>query len=149
LSILIADDYADAVEMYTEYLEWSLPPILERPIRIVPAPDGASALEQLQESRFDLVVTDLNMPWMSGETLIRRIRDGETEIGSNSTPRSVAIILLTPLSAEQAQRLREQKDHGVIDEVVDKPCLPDDLATEVLGVLHRRGIGPGPHRSAM
>ena len=145
LYILIADDYADAIEMYAEYMKWTFPSVIERPVDIVPVLDGASALKQLQQSRFDLVVTDLSMPVMSGETLIRKIRDGETEVGSNSTSRSVPIIVVASLTLLQTEWLRREKDHGVLDAFMDKPCLPEDLAGEVLGVLRDRGLVPNPH----
>jgi CheY-like chemotaxis protein len=147
LFILIADDYADAVEMYGEYLKWKLPSILQRPIHIVPVLDGASALEQLQQVRFDLVVTDFNMPVISGQMLIEQIRDGDTEVGPQSTPRGVAIIVVTSLTVQhEAEGLRQAKTNGVIDAVMSKPCLPETLASEVLGVLHRRGLVSDPDR---
>ena len=40
----------------------------------VPAKDGAEALLHLQQSTFDLVITDLNMPQLDGKGLIERVR---------------------------------------------------------------------------
>jgi two-component system chemotaxis response regulator CheY len=52
---------------------------LERKIGIacVEAEDGADALKKLGQERFDLVLTDINMPLMDGLKLIRAIRQDE------------------------------------------------------------------------
>ena len=46
------------------------------------------ALKKLKEQRFDLVITDLNMPVMDGLKLIKRIR-------SEETTRELPIIVIT------------------------------------------------------
>jgi two-component system chemotaxis response regulator CheY len=41
---------------------------------VTEAGDGADGLAKLQSGRFDMVVTDLNMPRMDGLTMIRELR---------------------------------------------------------------------------
>jgi len=41
---------------------------------VVEARDAAEAMEQLQLSEFDLVISDINMPGMNGIDLVREIR---------------------------------------------------------------------------
>jgi two-component system chemotaxis response regulator CheY len=41
---------------------------------VTEAGDGAEGLAKLQAGRFDMVVTDLNMPRMDGLTMIRELR---------------------------------------------------------------------------
>jgi len=41
---------------------------------IVEAPDGKAALAAASKQKFDMVITDLNMPHMDGLTLIRHLR---------------------------------------------------------------------------
>jgi PAS domain S-box-containing protein len=47
---------------------------------------GAEALEQWRTGKFSLVLTDLNMPAMSGYDLSRRIREAEAELDGPRTP---------------------------------------------------------------
>ena len=42
------------------------------------AEDGVAALQMLQHTRYDFVVTDINMPKMDGFELLARIRRDET-----------------------------------------------------------------------
>jgi PAS domain S-box-containing protein len=47
---------------------------------------GAEALEQWRTGRFGLVLTDCNMPFMSGYELSRHIREAEVDSGRRRTP---------------------------------------------------------------
>lgn len=46
---------------------------------VVPCPDGQSGLARFREGRFDLVITDLGMPGMSGWEVARAIKHGRRE----------------------------------------------------------------------
>ncbi len=56
--------------------------------RFTEADDGDTAVNALQQTRFDLVVTDYNMPRMDGRQLITHIRQ-------QSTQRDVPIVMVT------------------------------------------------------
>jgi CheY-like chemotaxis protein len=58
---------------------------------VVTASDGMDALEKLPMGKFDLVITDLNMPNMDGFELIKALR-------SNNEYYEIPIIILTSLS---------------------------------------------------
>jgi CheY-like chemotaxis protein len=65
--IVVAEDHDD--------IRYVLKRSLERAgHRVVAAADGASALEAIREHRPDLVVTDVDMPRMTGLDLCRAIR---------------------------------------------------------------------------
>lgn len=51
-----------------------LVPVLERGYRVQTAKNGVEALRAMEESRPDLVLTDMMMPRMDGEALIREVR---------------------------------------------------------------------------
>ncbi|WP_426753218.1 response regulator [Myxococcus sp. Y35] len=65
------------------------------------AQDGAEGLKKLTQARFDLVLTDINMPLMDGLKLISHIRQA-------SEHRSVPIIVVTTEGAA-ADRERAMK----------------------------------------
>ncbi|QRN98049.1 response regulator [Archangium violaceum] len=70
-TILLVDDEPELLDLYTEVLE-----LMDH--RVLRAHDGREALEIAHERRPDLVVTDWQMPRMSGVELCRRlVQDAE------------------------------------------------------------------------
>ena len=68
--------------------------------QVVEADSGVSALKLLQQNEvFDLMISDQNMPNMSGTTLLKTLRD---EI--NSVNRMVKVIFLTSDSSVDIRR---------------------------------------------
>jgi CheY-like chemotaxis protein len=65
-SILVVDDEKAIRMMLLDYLE--------NDYRVETAPTGEAALELLQQHAFDLVISDINMPGISGPQLLARIR---------------------------------------------------------------------------
>ncbi|MCB1875671.1 MAG: response regulator [Chromatiales bacterium] len=78
------------------------------------ATNGAEAVTRLQESFFDLVVTDYNMPRMDGDQLTHFIRE-------QSSQRSIPILMVT--SEEDQSRLTAVAQAGV-SAICDKPFEP-------------------------
>ena len=58
------------------------------------ADDGVDALKKLAQSRFDIVITDINMPIMDGLKLVKRIRSDEVH-------RQTPIMIITTEGAEE------------------------------------------------
>ncbi len=77
--ILIVEDNPHIIEMYSYVLKKLASGDLggKVPFEVHFAPDGHSALKQLLETRFNLVMTDLYMPVMDGFALVERIRTEE------------------------------------------------------------------------
>lgn len=96
---------------------------------------GAEALELWRRSSPDLVIVDLGLPDVSGESVIREVRRQS----------DVPIIVLTARAGEE-DRI-EGWELGV-DDYVAKPFSPRELVLRVGAVL-RRGVGHavGPRRS--
>ena len=66
--ILLADDEQDLLDVLSEFLE-------DEGYQVVTANDGVAALEILaRDSRFDLLLSDINMPRMKGFELISESR---------------------------------------------------------------------------
>lgn len=72
--ILLVDDYLDNRVLVKALLK-------KDPIRITEAENGKIAVEKYRESRFDLILMDMQMPVMDGLTATKRIREYEKENG--------------------------------------------------------------------
>ncbi len=108
LSILYVEDEDEIREMLKDVLQEDFK-------RFVTARDGREGLSKFKESRFDIVITDIEMPKMDGLELAKEIR-----AISKETP----VILLTAYS--EKERLFKAIDVGVSKYLV-KPFTPDKL----------------------
>lgn len=89
------------------------------------AADGQAGLDKAKTSRFDAVVTDLNMPIMNGIDLVRNLR---TLANYKYTP----ILLLTTESS--MDKKSAGKEAGATGWLV-KPFNPEKLLSTVAKVL--------------
>jgi CheY-like chemotaxis protein len=69
LAVLLVEDHADSRQMYAEFLRMQF--------TVVEAGDGINALEVMEQTRPDVVVTDLALPRMDGFELVRRMKADE------------------------------------------------------------------------
>jgi two-component system, cell cycle response regulator DivK len=116
--VLLVDDYEDALEIYSTYLE-------HFGFRVMKAPNGAEALRAVQLITPAIVLLDLSMPVLDGTRTLQALR---------LDPRfqRIPIIALTAhaLDNEQEEALR-----AGFDQVIAKPCLPDELVRIIRSVL--------------
>ncbi len=89
--------------------------------------DGKSALRQISEQHYDLLLTDLHMPELSGADLTQRIRDMEDENISR-----IPILVLT--ADVTPKKLQDCLDAGA-DAHLLKPYNEAALYQQVLGLL--------------
>jgi len=68
-----------------------------RSLRITEADDGVDGLRKLATGRFDIILTDINMPIMDGLKLVKRVR-------SDPAHKDVPIIIITTESSEEDRR---------------------------------------------
>lgn len=88
---------------------------------VVTACDGMDALEKLPQKKFDLVITDLNMPTMDGFEFIRNLK-------SNPEYKDLPVIILTSLSDDMN---REEGKRLGVDSYVVKPFSLEKIQYEV------------------
>jgi two-component system chemotaxis response regulator CheY len=88
---------------------------------VTSACDGMDALEKLPTRKFDLVITDLNMPNMDGFELIKALRE-------NAEYRELPVIILSSLS-DQANK--EQGAKLGVSSYVVKPFSLEKIQYEV------------------
>jgi len=92
------------------------------------AEDGVTALEMLREKTFQLVITDLRMPDMSGFELLSSVRKERVPVG---------VIVLTAYG-DTSEALRTMKAGA--DDFLSKPCDADHLRLVVKRTIDRRGL---------
>lgn len=95
--------------------------------RVVEAVDGVDALKKMTAEKFDLVITDLNMPMMDGLKLITVIR-------GDPRTRDLPIVIVTTEGAES------DRQRGLAlgaDAYVPKPIQPSDLLRTITSLLEK------------
>ena len=101
-------------------------------LQIAEAGDGVAALKQLSSEKFDLLLTDINMPMMDGFKLISLIRN-------DALYTSLPIIVI---STEGSDVTRERAIEVGADEYITKPM----QTTRLIEVV-RRLLNPEPQPS--
>lgn len=115
--ILIVDDEEGLREGLSKLLE-------SEGYAALSAESGEQALEILQQSHIDLVLTDMRMPGMDGIELLKKIRERHPDVG---------VIILTGYG--QIESYIEAMNFGAI-EYVSKPFKVNELKFIVNKVLN-------------
>lgn len=116
-TVLLVDDFADALEVWEIFLRAS-------GFRVLSAADGVAGLELARRERPDVIVMDLQMPGLSGAEVARLLRaDDET--------RHIPLIAST---GRARMSLDEARQAG-FDSLLVKPCDPDQVVAEIRRLL--------------
>ncbi|MGH7437643.1 MAG: response regulator [Polyangiaceae bacterium] len=84
-------------------------------LRVTEADDGVDGLRKLATGKFDIVLTDINMPIMDGLKLVKRIR-------TDATHKDVPIIVITTEgSKEDRQRALQLGANAYITKPIQAP----------------------------
>src|SRR5467141_3566004 len=116
--VLLVDDYPDAREMYSEYLEYC-------GFEVVEAGNGMEALQRAVDSTPDIILMDLSLPVMDGWEATRRLK----------ADKATADIPIVALTGHALAGILEGAKKAGCDAFVTKPCLPEDLVKEIRRVL--------------
>ena len=116
--VLLVDDYPDAREMYSEYLQFS-------GFDVVEAANGIEALQSALERTPDIILMDLSLPVMDGWEATRRLK-------ADDRTASIPVVALT---GHALAGISEGAKRAGCDAFVTKPCLPEDLVKEIRKVL--------------
>lgn len=114
LTILVVDDYPANRLLLTRQLSWLGHQVME-------AEDGQQGLAKWREHEFDLVITDCNMPVLSGYELAGAIRDDERLQGMAPT-----VILGFTANAQHEEKIRCIE--AGMDDCLFKPIRLEDLS---------------------
>ena len=118
--ILIVEDNKELRYLMSQYLA--------KYYVIEEASDGIEALKKLEDSYFDLIITDVMMPNMDGNELCRRIK-------GNAEYSEIPVLLLTAKSSEQDKI--EGYDSGA-DAFMTKPFQMPLLVSRITNLLKSR-----------
>ena len=116
--ILLVDDFQDNREMYAMYLEHA-------GMRVAEAANGHEALDRAFELLPDLIVMDLSLPGIDGWEATRRLKADERTKG----------IPVLALTSHALEGFSEGARAAGCDAFVTKPCLPEQLLSEIRKVL--------------
>lgn len=92
---------------------------------ITEADDGTSALEELKKNSFDLIISDWNMPKMTGLELLKRVR-------SDDALKEIPFLMVT--AEAQKQNVIEAVQAGVSNYVV-KPFTAEAISDKLHKIL--------------
>src|SRR3954452_17602434 len=116
--VLLVDDYPDAREMYSEYLQFC-------GFEVIEATNGMEALQKAIDGSPDIILMDLSLPVMDGWEATRRLKADERTSG----------IPVVALTGHALAGISEGAKQAGCDAFVTKPCLPEDLVREIRRVL--------------
>lgn len=119
LNVLVVDDSKVMRQMITRTLRLSGLPLGE----VLEAANGQEALERLREHWVDLVLADVNMPVMDGETMVERMR-------ADPALRSMPVLFVSTESSQKRIKLLLEKSSGF----VHKPFNPEEVRELILSI---------------
>jgi two-component system, chemotaxis family, chemotaxis protein CheY len=115
MKILVVDDFQTMRRIIRNYLRQLGFNNVEE------AEDGDVALEKLKESEFDFVITDWNMPKMTGIDLLKKIR-------AANNFKNIPVLIIT--AEAEKENVVQAAQAGVNDYIV-KPFTPEVLQTKI------------------
>ena len=94
---------------------------------IVEADDGTTALETLRSQKIDIIISDWNMPTMTGLKLLKQVRADEA-------------LAKTPFLMVTAESLRDNVVEAVkagVDDYIVKPFTAQVLGEKIAGIVNK------------
>jgi len=97
---------------------------------VISAENGAEGFERAREEKPDIIVTDFQMPVMTGLALVEKLR-------GNETTKAIPVIMLT---ARGFAIEDEQKEKLNISEFLSKPFSPKELLRTIEDILYHEAV---------
>ena len=121
--ILVADDEIHIVHVVTIKLR-------NNGYEVISAENGSQAFELACEHKPDIIVTDFQMPVMTGLELIEKLR-------GNEQTSDIPVIMLTARSFAIDQQLQDRLN---ISACLSKPFSPKELLRSIEDVLYHKQV---------
>jgi DNA-binding response OmpR family regulator len=109
-TILVIEDDPDVLTMIVKHLK-------HQGFGVVTAKDGMEGLKKLKAGGYDLVITDIVMPYVSGTGLVTALKESKPHIpiiaitGYGEEPEAVATEKKADLVLSKPVKMAELKDH--------------------------------------
>jgi CheY-like chemotaxis protein len=109
-TILVIEDDPDVLSMIVKHLK-------HQGFDVVTAKDGLEGLKKLKAGGYDLVITDIVMPYVSGTGLVTALKESKPQIpiiaitGYGEEPEAVATEKKANLVLSKPVKMSELKDH--------------------------------------
>jgi DNA-binding response OmpR family regulator len=117
--ILVVDDHYEMLEFLRSMLQLS-----SQDYEVLAVPSAEEGLMELRRGHFDLLITDVRLPGISGFDLVRQM---------HRLKLTLPVIMITAYSSAQGQK--EARDLGVF-QYFQKPLDTDDVLTAVTRAIH-------------
>jgi len=119
--VLIADDEIHIIHVVAIKLR-------NNGYEVIAANNGAEAYDLACREQPDIVVTDYQMPFVTGIELIEKLR-------ANELTKNTPVILLTARSFAISEELQESLG---VEECLSKPFSPKELLKTIQDILHEK-----------
>ncbi|MBF0461231.1 MAG: PhnD/SsuA/transferrin family substrate-binding protein [Magnetococcales bacterium] len=134
LNILLVEDVEENQVLFEAY-------IAQTPHRLVMANDGVEAVAQVQETLFDVIVTDVQMPRMDGYTATQQIRQLERD--RHRAPATIIALTAHAMAGE-----KERSQAAGCDLYLTKPIRKQELLNVLQEVANRADFAKAGSASA-
>jgi two-component system chemotaxis response regulator CheY len=94
-------------------------------LKVIEADDGVDGLKKLSGGKFDILITDINMPIMDGLKLVSMVRNGDTH-------KAIPIVIIT---TEGAQEDRQRALALGANAYITKPIQAPQVISKVKELL--------------
>ncbi len=123
--ILVVDDHFEMLELLRSMLELS-----GHDYEVLAVPSAEEAMLELLRMKFDLLITDVRLPGMSGFDFVRRVRRRQPDL---------PVIMITAYSSAQGQK---EADELNVYRYFAKPLDTDNVLTAVHTALYGESVEP-------
>jgi len=121
--VLVVDDEIHIVHVVTIKLR-------NNGYEVISAENGAEAFELAREEKPDIIVTDFQMPVMTGLQLVEKLRQYEET-------KDIPVIMLTARGFAVENRSKEELQ---ISEFLSKPFSPKELLRSIEDALYHKAV---------
>lgn len=119
--VLIADDEIHIIHVVAIKLR-------NNGYEVIAANNGAEAYDLACQEQPDIIVTDYQMPFVTGIELIEKLR-------ANEQTKNIPVILLTARSFAISSELQQSLQ---VEECLSKPFSPKELLKSIQDILHEK-----------